>query len=139
MPLSIKVDNLSPGMLEISVYPASIDSPPWISSHMCPLPLSSWPSGMVQARCHQPGNEIQRLKDHMRGAVPVRRLELIVHVPMPRERQPLFGHCRAVDVAAQVFELHTFVGPGRYPGMQAKTCHLADPVIKWLITSRQCL
>ena len=49
----------------------------------------------------QPGNEIQRLEDHMRGAIPVRRLELVANVAIRRERQSLLGYRRAADVAAQ--------------------------------------
>jgi len=43
----------------------------------------------------QPGNEIQRLEDHMRGAIPVRRLELVANVAIRRERQSLLGYRRA--------------------------------------------
>ena len=36
----------------------------------------------------------------------------------------------AADVSAQPLELLTFIGPGRYPGMQAEPGHLAYPVIE---------
>ena len=70
----------------------------------------------------------------MRGAVTVRRLELVANVAIRRERQSLLGYRRAADVAAQSFEFLAFIGPGRHPGMQAKPSHFACPVIKQLVT-----
>ncbi len=69
-------------------------------------------------------NEVQRLKDDMRRAVPVRCLQLVAHVAVRRQRQPLFRHRWAADVPAQAFELLTFIGSSRHPGMQRKPGHL---------------
>ena len=57
----------------------------------------------------QTGNEIQRFEDHMGGAVPVRRLELVTDVTIRCQTQPLLGYRRAADVAAQPFELLAFI------------------------------
>jgi hypothetical protein len=51
--MSIKAENLSLDMPEIFVIPTSIYSTPWISGYIHPLPLPSWPSGLVQATGHQ--------------------------------------------------------------------------------------
>ena len=46
----------------------------------------------------QPGDEVQRLKDDVCGAIAVRRLELITHVAMGGEREALFRHRWTSDV-----------------------------------------
>jgi hypothetical protein len=60
----------------------------------------------------QPGDEVQRLEDDVRGAMPktpaalaglasaVRCLELVTNIAIRRERQPLFRDRRTTDVAA---------------------------------------
>jgi len=48
----------------------------------------------------QPGQKIQRLEDHVRRTVPVRRLQCVANVALRREREPLDRHRRAGNVAA---------------------------------------
>jgi hypothetical protein len=43
--------------------------------------VDSWPGHQRR----QPGDEIQRLLDYMRGTVPLRRLELVAHVAILRK------------------------------------------------------
>ena len=66
----------------------------------------------------QPGNEIQWLEDNVRGAVSVRRLQLVPDVAVRRERQSLLRNRRPADVATQPFELLTLIRPRRHAGMQ---------------------
>lgn len=49
---------------------------------MKPGKVDSWPGHQRG----QAGNEIQRLKDHVRGAIPVRCLQLVAHVAVWRQR-----------------------------------------------------
>jgi len=50
----------------------------------------------VQARwrhqCGQPDDEIQRLEDHVRDAIAVRRLQRVADVAARGDEQPLFRH-----------------------------------------------
>jgi len=43
-------------------------------------------------QAHQSGDQVQRLKDHMGGAVPVRRLQPVTDVAIGGQRQTLFSH-----------------------------------------------
>ncbi len=45
-------------------------------------------------QCGEASDKIQWLEYHMRGAVPVRRLQLVANVAIGRQRQPLLGHGR---------------------------------------------
>ena len=38
----------------------------------------------------KPGDEVQRFEDDVRGAIAVRRLELVTHLAIVQQRQPLF-------------------------------------------------
>jgi hypothetical protein len=38
----------------------------------------------------KPRDEVQRLENHMRGAIALRRLELVAHIAIGQQRQPLF-------------------------------------------------
>jgi hypothetical protein len=66
----------------------------------------------------QPRQEIERLEDHVRRAVAIRRFELQANVPALREREPLLGHGRSAHVAAEPFELATRVRLDPNSGMQ---------------------
>jgi hypothetical protein len=70
------------------------------------------------------------------SAILVRRLELVTDIAVRGQRQPLFRHCRAADVAAQPFQLLAFMGLSRYPGMQRKPGYLPYPVIERLVARR---
>jgi hypothetical protein len=52
----------------------------------------------------QPGDEIQRLEEHLRGAVRVGRLQLVAHQAAGGEPQPRLRQCRAADAPLQAFE-----------------------------------
>jgi len=56
----------------------------------------------------------------MGGAVAVRRLQLVANVAIGRKRQPLLEYRRAADIAAQAFELLTFIGPSRFSSRHAE-------------------
>lgn len=62
----------------------------------------------------------------MGGPVAVRGLQLVTDVAIRRERQSLLGHHRAADVAAQPFQLLTFIRARRHAGMQGEPGYLAD-------------
>ena len=64
----------------------------------------------------------------MRGAIAVRRLELVTHMAIGGERQPLFRHRRPSNVTAQTIQLLAFIGPGRDTRMQRESRHLAHRV-----------
>jgi hypothetical protein len=54
----------------------------------------------------EPRDEILGLEDHMRGAVPIRRLQCTAHPPALGQRQPLGGDRRGLEtLARQVLEL----------------------------------
>lgn len=55
----------------------------------------TWGSGREACCCRQSCDEIQRLENHMRRAILVRRLELVANVAIRGERQPLLRHCRS--------------------------------------------
>jgi len=64
-------------------------------------------AGQVGARWrHQGrefGDEVHRLEVHVRRAVLPRRLQLVTHPTLRRDRQSLLANRRARDVAAQAF------------------------------------
>ena len=74
----------------------------------------------LRHQCDESGDEVQRLDDDVGGSISVRRLELVTHVAMGRERQPLFRHRRPSNVAAQTFQLVAFIGPGRDPRLASE-------------------
>jgi len=87
-------------------------------------------------QCGEAGDKIQWLEDHMRGAIPVRRLQLVANVAIGRERQPRCRHRWTAGVAAQTFQLVAFMGPGCNTGMQTEPNHFAHCVAgcaaRWL-------
>jgi hypothetical protein len=66
----------------------------------------------------QPGDKVLRLEDHVRGAVSIRRLQRVAHLPAFGQRQPLRGDRRPRDIARQMLELLPFRGRGRNARMQ---------------------
>jgi hypothetical protein len=42
-------------------------------------------------QCRKTGHEVLRREDHVRGAVAIRRLQRVAHLPAPGQRQPLGG------------------------------------------------
>jgi hypothetical protein len=58
------------------------------------------------------GDEVDGLELHVRGAILSRRLELVMHPALRRERQALLRYRRACNVPAQAFELVAFVRLG---------------------------
>lgn len=68
----------------------------------------------------QPGNEVQRLEDHMSSPIAERSLELVAHLAVGSQRQAFFCNGRPGDVATQAFQLLALMGLGRHPGMQAE-------------------
>jgi len=71
-------------------------------------------------------HQVDRLKLHVRRAVSPRRLELVPHPTLRRERQALLRDRRARDVAAQAFELLALVRLGGDARMQRETADLAN-------------
>ena len=86
----------------------------------------------------------------MRGAIAIRSLELVTHITIRRERQPLFREHRPGDVATQPLQLLALIGLSRHPGMhkvspgtgregglgQREPGHLAHWVIERLVAGR---
>ena len=60
----------------------------------------------------QPGEKIQRLEQHVRGAVFVRRLQLITHNTARRERQALLRHGRPGGAIVPPFEVFDAASKG---------------------------
>ena len=63
----------------------------------------------LRHQCDEPGDEVQRLEDDVGGSISVRRLELVTHVAIGRERQPLFRHrrpCTDAIVPKRLSTLH---------------------------------
>ena len=56
----------------------------------------------------------------MRGAIPVRRLQLVAHVAAFGQRQSWLGDCWAGYVAADAIQLFALVRLSRYGGVQAR-------------------
>jgi len=75
----------------------------------------------------------------MRGAVTVRRFELVTHLAIAQQRQPLFRHRWPCDVTAQSFQFLAFVRPRRDTCVQRESSHLAHCGIERLIATRQRL
>ena len=104
-------------------------------------------------QCGQLGNKIHRLKDHVGGAIAIRRFQLISNLALIRQRQPLFGYGRTGNVTAQALQfvpqgslssrtgphLLALIGLGRYPRMQRKTSRLTRTATEGFFNSRQCL
>jgi len=78
----------------------------------------------VHARCrHQgreTGDEVQRLEDDVRRAVPVRRLQGVAHPALGREGQPALGQGWPGDVAAQALQGFPVPTPDRHAGVQGE-------------------
>ena len=49
----------------------------------------------LRHRGDQSGDEVERLKDHMRGAIPIRRLQLVTDVAIRCQRQTLLPNSRS--------------------------------------------
>lgn len=62
------------------------------------------------------GNEVQRFVQNMRGAVAVRRFELVMHPTQGSKGQPLLGYGRTVYITAQPLVLLPLVSRGGHPG-----------------------
>ena len=58
-------------------------------------------------QCRKTGHEVLRLEDHVRGAVAIRPLQQVAHLPILGQRQPRVGDRGPGDVARQVLELVT--------------------------------
>jgi hypothetical protein len=88
----------------------------------------------------QAGQKIQRLEDHVRRTVPVRRLQGVANMALCREREPLDRHRWAGNVAAQPLECAPLIRPGRNPGVQRESRRLRHPLAAGrLPTGRQAL
>ena len=100
-------------------------------------------AGEIDARFgHQRGqscDEIQRLEEHMRGAVRVGRLQLVAYQAARGERQALLRERRAADVAAQPLELAALIGPRRHAGVHTEAADLAWRLRESLIAGGQAL
>ena len=68
----------------------------------------------------KPRDEVQRLEYDMRGAISIRRFELVAHLAIAHQRQPLFRHRWPCNVAAQTFQFPAFVRPGCHTRMRAE-------------------
>lgn len=80
----------------------------------------------------QPGDEIQWLQQHMRGAVTPGRFERVAHQTLTGQRQPAVGDRAADDVAAQSLETVALMGLDRNTGVQRKAARrgqLARPFV----------
>ena len=75
----------------------------------------------------QRGDEIDRLEQHVGRAVPIRGLQLIAHLPLGSEREPLGRHRRARNVATEPLELLHLPRLGQYPGVQGESGGLGHP------------
>lgn len=79
-------------------------------------------AGQIHTRFgHQGGqadDEVERLEDDVGGAVTIRSLELIAHISLPGQGQPIGGNGRSGDVAAQELGLAPLVGLGDDTGVQ---------------------
>ena len=68
----------------------------------------------------EPLHEFQRRHKEVRGAITISRLKPEHHLPGRIEREPFFGHGRASDIAAQVFEFLALVGATTHRRAQAE-------------------
>jgi hypothetical protein len=64
------------------------------------------------------GDEVFRLKDHVRGAVPIRRLQCQAYEPALGQRQPFSRDRGSCDIARQVLELLALRGLRGDPRVQ---------------------
>ena len=78
---------------EDSVVTRKVDARPWNQSR-------------------ESGNKVQRLQQHMGGAIAPGRLERVAYESLAGQRQARAGQGRAGDVAAQALDLVSIIGPG---------------------------
>jgi hypothetical protein len=89
-------------------------------------------------QCGQPRGEIQRLEDHVRGAVALRGLELVSDASARRERQARLRHRRAAYGAAQPL-VAAFTARAATPACRLEAAYLACRCIGSLIAGRQAV
>ncbi len=65
----------------------------------------------------KPGQEVQRLEDHVGGTVPIGRLQFVTNPSIIQKRQAFLRYRRPGDIAAQPFQLVTLMRLRHYPGM----------------------
>ena len=65
----------------------------------------------------KPGQKVQRLEDHMGGAVSIGRFQFVADPSIIQKRQAFFGYRGSGDIPAQPFQLVTLIRLRHYPGM----------------------
>jgi hypothetical protein len=80
----------------------------------------------VADRPAESGAEVERLEEHVGGAVAVGGLEGVAEVAAGGERQALVREGRATDIATQALELLELAAADADAGVQGEAAHLRE-------------